>query len=231
MSGPQEAVEKSFPLNLPRTFEEIKVGFINPSQYLGKSISGMGSYFFLFDKYFPHVEALLLSCVGEGMRKAAVEIVATILITIFVLPFFCVLGGLYNAVAGGIKAGTGVVNYLEAKNRKHKAEDAAAGAAQDGDRFMKLFREAADHFCFMVLDVATLIPRIVYLIAGAYAFSHFDDHNVEKAFAKYEEKILNGEYFDQAMKWAEEHRWIKSSEGGGGGGGGGRSPTPDAAAV
>ena len=215
---------KQFPLNLPRTYEGMSVMGFNASNWLGNSISGLGTYLTLFDKGFPHLRAMLMSCVGEGMTKASVEVVSTILITVFVLPIFCALSALYNIVAGGIKGGMGLVNYLAEKRKASELDGEDEESREiDAPKYIQLFREATDHFCFVGMDCMGLFTRGIYLFSGAFAFSAFDDGNVAGAFHKYEGEILDGTLYEKGRVWGQEHGWLKAPEGSEGGGGSGES--------
>lgn len=184
------AADVQFPLNLPQTFTHLSPCGCELQAYLGESISGVGSFLNLYDKYFPAVRDLLVRCVGEGIGQRTVGLIATIVITLIGLPIFCSLTLLYNMIAGGIKAGYGLKEYLSKSDDKSKELDA---------KCMRLFKEASQHLCFAGLDLIG-VTAVCWLFAGAFAFG---GKYVKEKYEEVAGVISSGQAFDQMRKWVQ----------------------------
>lgn len=213
MAGAADGVHPadSFPLNLPLRIDYSFFG-VNLADCFGRSISGVGGYLALFDKVYPHFQAALLSCIGDGMGKRSVTLIATIVLTVLALPFFCALGLFYNVVVGGTKGVYGVLNYLAHK----KAEE--GGGDKVEPQYVRLFQEVTQHLCFAGLDLAGEFTALTFLFAGAFAF---DGKSVKGRFHEMEAAILDGSAYGKIEGWGQELGWVKvdSMEGADGGGG------------
>lgn len=201
--------EVDFPLNLPIMVRQRTVCGKNPSDYLGHSISGVGAYLALFEKKYPDAEKCFLPCIGDGMGKRSVKLIATIIFTALALPYFCGLGILYNVVAGSVKTWFGVLNFLAKFKEEEEAPSGAKGqvdAKKTGEdpMYVQLFKGATQHFCFVGLDLVGEITALKFLFVGAFAF---DGQAVRERFRDLETNILTGAPYRKMVEWGQELGW------------------------